>query len=150
MANWIYGCDICQQVCPFNRFSSESKEPGFFPANIDSAAPHLVDLLQIGEVEFRDRFAKSPIKRIKRRGLVRNSCVAAGNWGNESVVDPLRRLLDDSEPIIRGHAAWALGRIDTPMALVRLEDSLATEDHEDVREEIAAALGGAGREKKRV
>jgi epoxyqueuosine reductase len=70
-----------------------------------------MDLLAMDEGRFAERFANSPIKRIRRRRLVRNACVAAGNWGSERALPLLVRLLSDPEPIIRGHAAWALRQI---------------------------------------
>ncbi len=111
MGNWVYGCDVCQAVCPFNRFAPESVEPAFRPANWDAAAPPLLELLALDEAGFQRRFAGSPILRIKRRGLLRNACVAAGNWASPAAVPALTRLLADPEPIVREHAAWALERV---------------------------------------
>jgi len=112
MGNWIYGCDICQAVCPFNRFAQPTQETGFYPDSLwESAAPPLLELLTLDDAGFKVRFAHSPIKRIKRAQLVRNACVAAGNWGSETAVPHLIPLLTDPEPIVRGHAAWALRQI---------------------------------------
>jgi epoxyqueuosine reductase len=111
MGNWIYGCDVCQVVCPFNRFAPGTAEPTFRPPDWDTAAPPLLDLLTLDEEGFRRRFAGSPIQRIKRRGLLRNACVAAGNWGDPAAIPALAALLSDPEPLIRGHAAWALHQI---------------------------------------
>jgi epoxyqueuosine reductase len=111
MANWIYGCDVCQLVCPFNRFAPASGEAAFWSPGWDTAVPPLLDLLQLDEAQFQTRFARSPIKRIKRERLLRNVCVAAGNWGAEAAVRPLVPLLSDDSPLVRGHAAWALGQI---------------------------------------
>lgn len=113
MGNWIYGCDICQVVCPFNRFATPAGEPGFRPANLDTVAPPLLDLLALDENAFNERFAHSPIKRIKRHRLVRNACVAAGNWGSRAAVPALRALLDDPQPLVSSHAAWALAQIES-------------------------------------
>ena len=140
MGNWIYGCDLCQDVCPFNRFSIESEEPGFFPGDLNAAAPPLLDILRLGDNEFSERFATSPIKRIKRRGLVRNACVAAGNWGDESAVPILRKLLKDPEGIIRGHAAWALGQVGGRLAFAGLRQANEAEVDHLVRQEIKLAL----------
>lgn len=145
MDNWIYGCDICQQVCPFNRFSQETGEPGFFPANIDAAAPPLVEILEMDEDEFSKRYRNSPINRIRRRGFVRNACVAAGNWGNEAAVPALADLLFDREPMIRGHAAWALGRIGTSASINELRQALSSEEDDAVRTEIEEAIQSSGR-----
>ncbi len=111
MGNWIYGCDLCQEVCPFNRFAQPTTEEVFGPAHWDMAAPPLLQILALDEVGFQKQFAHSPIKRIKRRGLLRNACVAAGNWGSLTAVPALVPLLLDAEPLIRGHAAWALRQI---------------------------------------
>jgi epoxyqueuosine reductase len=141
MGNWIFGCDICQVVCPFNRFAANTVEPAFRPVNWEIATPRLVDLLSLDDRGFRDRFGRSPISRIKRRGLLRNGAIAAGNWGSPVAVPPLSRLLSDFEPIIRGHAAWGLGRIGTQQANQALSKALETEGEIPVRQEIETALG---------
>jgi epoxyqueuosine reductase len=136
MGNWVYGCDICQAVCPFNRFAPKSAEMGFRPLSYDGAAPLLLELLALDEAGFQRRFAASPIKRIKRTRLLRNACVAAGNWGSETAVPLLTNLLSDPEPIIRGHAAWALGQIGGEKARGVLTAVLETETDEQVRAEM--------------
>lgn len=138
MGNWVYGCDVCQEVCPFNRFAPESEESAFRPADYDAGAPPLLDLLALDEDEFEQRFANSPIKRIKRARLVRNACVAAGNWGSETAVPRLINLLSDPEPVVRGHAAWALGRIGGERVREVLSAVLETETDEQVRAELEA------------
>jgi epoxyqueuosine reductase len=140
MGNWIYGCDICQEVCPFNRFSVPSQVGEFYPAGWETVAPPLLDLLDLDEESFQERFANSPIRRIKRSRLVRNACVAAGNWGDQSAVPALIRLLGDDEPIIRGHTAWALGNINANEARPILEQILRNETNNDVVAEIKASL----------
>jgi epoxyqueuosine reductase len=107
----VFGCDICQDVCPFQRFAPPSSESAFYPVDIDRAAPPLVDLLALDEDGFRQRYSDSPIARIKRERLVRNACIAAGNWGSAEAIAPLERLLDDPSLLVREHAAWALERI---------------------------------------
>ena len=111
MGNWIYGCDICQTVCPWQRFAKPTRERSFRAAEPDRAAPVLLDLLEMNEETFRQRYKGSPIFRIGRRGLLRNVAVALGNWGDERAVPALARALTDAEPLVRGHAAWALERI---------------------------------------
>jgi epoxyqueuosine reductase len=143
MGNWVYGCDVCQVVCPFNRFATPSGEASFRPANCDAAAPPLLDLLALDEAGFARRYRHSPVRRIKRRGLVRNACVAAGNWGSPRAVPALCALLDDAEPLVRGHAAWALGRIGGSAAAAGLAGALGEEAHGEVRRELAAALEAA-------
>ncbi|MEO8606612.1 MAG: tRNA epoxyqueuosine(34) reductase QueG [Chloroflexota bacterium] len=111
MGNWVYGCDVCQDVCPFQRFSQPTSEPNFYPPDTDRAAPSLLDLLALDDSTFRACFAGSPIIRIKRERLVRNACIAAGNWGNAAAIPPLQNLLDDASPLLRGHAVWGLRQI---------------------------------------
>jgi epoxyqueuosine reductase len=91
--------------------------------------------------QFRARFRGSPIKRTKRRGLLRNVAVALGNWGDPKAVPALSAALHDHEPLIRGHAAWALGRIGGEAARQALSERLAVEDDAWVREELDLALG---------
>ncbi len=138
MGNWVFGCDVCQDVCPFQRFAPETTTAVFQPSDTDRAALPLLDLLALDDAEFAARFAGSPIERIGRARLVRNACVAAGNWGDPHIVAPLERLLDDASALVRGHAAWALGRIGASAEALRRR--LDREDDVDVRDEIGAAL----------
>lgn len=137
MSNWVYGCDVCQVVCPFNRFARPTGESAFHPVDWDAAAPPLLELLSLDEATFGRRFTDSPIRRIKRGRLVRNACVAAGNWGDQKVVPALVRLLSDDDPLVRGHAAWALHRIGGDSARAALATALAVETHDEVRRELA-------------
>ncbi len=141
LGNWVYGCDVCQIVCPFNRFASQATESPFGAADYDRAAPPLLDLLALDEAAFEARFAATPIWRLRRRGLVRNACVAAGNWRSVRAEPALRRLvLQEKEPLIRQHAAWALGRLEQAAGRSALLAALATETNNAVRQEIAAAV----------
>jgi len=111
MGNRIFGCDICQEVCPWNRkFAEPGTEPAF-QAGPDTDGPMLVELMGLSDEEFSSLFSGSPVKRSKRRGFLRNVAVALGNWGSREAVPVLARALDDPEPLVRGHAAWALGQI---------------------------------------
>jgi epoxyqueuosine reductase len=140
LGNRIFGCDICQEVCPWNRrFARPGAEPGLHPRDAGSIAPHLLDLLALDEGAFRRRFRRTPIWRARRRGLLRNAAVAAGNWGDPAAVPALARALDDDEPLIRSHAAWALGRIGGERARSTLARALAIEADDEVRAEIEAA-----------
>ena len=114
MGNWIFGCDVCQEVCPYvRRYSTPAREKAFYPADIERAAPRLLDVLALDRNGFNARYksAPSPVARAKRRGLLRNACVAAGNWGSHDALPALETLLSDDEPLIREHAAWAIMRI---------------------------------------
>jgi epoxyqueuosine reductase len=141
MGNWVYGCDVCQDVCPFQRFATPTAEAGFYPVDADRGAPRLLDLLALDEVAFKVRYAGSPILRIKRDRLVRNACIAAGNWGSDEAVPLLARLLDDSSPLVRGHAAWALWRIGGMVAREKLCQRLRGETDTSVKSELEQALG---------
>jgi epoxyqueuosine reductase len=118
----------------------------FRPRAAVGSSPALIPLLTLDDEGFRQRFSKSPIKRAKRRGLLRNVCVALGNLGDPVAVPALIHALHDPEPLVRGHAAWALGRIGCTDALSALEDALNAERDEQVLAEIrcALAMGEAG------
>ena len=106
----IYGCDDCLAVCPWNRFARAGAmmRPHYRP---DLAAPDLMELLSLDEAAFERRFAGTPIRRAKRRGLLRNACVALGNIGDEAALPALERAAADAEPLVAEHARWAIARI---------------------------------------
>jgi len=106
----IFGCDDCLDACPWNRFAKVSRESAFAARN-STTAYALRDYLRLDEGEFRDLFRNSPIKRIKRRGFLRNVCVALGNIGTSEDLPALREAELDSEPLIAEHAAWAIEQI---------------------------------------
>jgi epoxyqueuosine reductase len=140
MGNWVMGCDICQEVCPFSRFARPTGESAFLPVSPDRAAPPLLDLLRLDENSFQARFEGSPVLRLKRDRLVRNACVAAGNWGSASAVPALNDLLRDPSALVRGHAAWALGRILGTSALPALEAALHAETDPEAASDIKRTL----------
>jgi epoxyqueuosine reductase len=109
----IYGCDDCLDACPWNRFAREGAmmRPHY---RADLAAPDLIDLLRLDEAAFKQRFAGTPILRAKRRGLLRNVCVALGNVGDQRALPALQKAALDPEPLIAEHARWAIGRITPP------------------------------------
>ncbi len=111
-----------------------------FAATADVAYPDLVALLRITPEEFAQRFRGSPIKRAKRDGLRRNAAVALGNAADPDAVPALVEALDDASPLVRGHVAWALGRLGGERARSALAHRLDSEDDPDVREEITLAL----------
>ena len=113
IGNRIFGCDDCLAVCPWNRFAREGQLMKDH-AQPDLAAPDLMELLQLDEAGFKSRFAGTPILRTKRRGWLRNVCVALGNVGDQSVLPALSRVAKDSEPLIAEHARWAMERISSP------------------------------------
>ncbi len=112
MGNWVFGCDVCQDVCPYvRRFSRPTRERAFYPPDAERAAPLLLDLLALDRCTFNARYKGTPLLRARRRGIVRNACIAAGNWGSPAALPTLERLLLDEEPLVREHAAWAISRI---------------------------------------
>ena len=140
LGNRVFGCDICQEVCPWNqRFARPTLEPAFQPGP-DALAPKLVDLLALDAADFRSRYRSSAVLRAKRRGLLRNAAVAMGNWGDHSAVVPLTRALRGDEPLVRGHAAWALGQIAGPEARSALAAAAGAETDPWVQEEISLSL----------
>ena len=139
MLDWVFGCDICQEVCPVNRKARPTAEPAFNRAGLD--AVDLMELLELSEEQFRRRFAGTPIMRAKRVGLQRNACVALGNLRNPAAVPSLARALAASEPLVKRHAAWALGEIGGSEAWGSLAEAAQTETDPDVRAEIELAMG---------
>ena len=141
VGDWVFGCDICQDVCPVNRKSAHGGEPAFRQRR-DFAAPQLLPLLELTDEQFRERFRGSPIKRAKRVGLQRNACVALGNIGDPAAVPALARSLRAPDAVVREHAAWALGRIGGGKAGRALASALAEEQDPTVRREIELSLDG--------
>jgi epoxyqueuosine reductase len=107
----VFGCDICQDVCPWNRRRRHHGPESFAPRP-GLAAPSLEELASLDADAFRERFLRSPIKRAKRRGLLRNVAVALGNSGDVSKRPILERLAADGDPLIREHALWAIDRLN--------------------------------------
>ena len=112
IGNRIFGCDDCLAACPWNRFACEGRLMKAH-ARPDLAAPDLIELLQLDEAGFKSRFSGTPILRTKRRGLLRNVCVALGNTGDTSALPALRKAAGDAEPLIAGHAQWAIQQIES-------------------------------------
>jgi epoxyqueuosine reductase len=146
IGDWIFGCDLCLDVCPWNRFAEMSSDAKF-KARGDRSAPALLPLLELDEDAFRNEFNGSPIQRARRDGFVRNVVVALGNVGGPESVEPLfRRLESDPSPLVRGHAAWALGRVAERSADEGLRDAIRRRlgsisgAEEEVEEEIRFAL----------
>jgi len=139
VGDWIFGCDVCQEVCPWNRFAPLSREAGFEPlASMNPVA--LGELFSLSEQDFRRRFRRTPLWRPHRRGLLRNAAIVLGNQRDEAAVESLGCGLHDDEPVVRGACAWALGQIGTVAASKLLAGRAEIETAPDVREEIRAAL----------
>ena len=144
MQDWVFGCDICQDVCPVNRKARQPAQPipaagGEGPRG-DPGQVDLFELLRMTEDEFRERFAGTSIMRAKRVGMQRNACVALGNAEDDRAVPLLATVLETADPLVRGHAAWALGRIGGGHARAALAGATCMETNADVLEEIGLAL----------
>jgi epoxyqueuosine reductase len=170
IGNRVFGCDICQEVCPFNvRFAEPGAEPGYaargpgdLPFGVEAlpgedvsaetserqrthpgtASPSLVELLETALDENAwDSFSRgSAIRRAGRAGFARNVCVGLGNWGSPEAVPSLTSALSDPEPLVRSHAAWALGEVRSAEARAALSSRASVEPDERVRSEIGTAL----------
>ena len=140
MGNWVFGCDICQQVCPWTqRFTDQGNSN---QADIPIKEPDLISELRLTPNEFNRKFKGNPIKRAKRRGYLRNVAVALGNLKSAGGIPQLTKsLTEDPEPLVRGHAAWALGRIGGEQVKQALEKAILEEEETFVIEEIRSALG---------
>ena len=110
MGGRIYGCDDCLDACPWNRFAQASRE-ATFQARPATAGVPLRDFLSMDDEDFRAAFKGSPIKRTKRRGLLRNVCVALGNVGTKADLPALERTAVQEEELVAEHARWAIARI---------------------------------------
>lgn len=139
IGNRIFGCDDCQEVCPWNRFAVPTAEPAFQLGG-DSLVLELVPLAAITKAEFEIRFRNGALLRVKRDGFVRNVVVALGNSRRPEAVPVLTRALGDGSALVRGHAAWALGRIGDVEARAALAQALNAESDTEVQEEIELAL----------
>lgn len=139
VGDWVFGCDLCQEVCPWNRRPQAGDHPRLrLPA--ERAELDLAGLLALERDGYVERLRRSAMKRAKLPGLRRNAAVAMGNRHNPRYLPALVRALDGDDPLVRGHAAWALGRIGGAGAAAALRRALAAERQSGVRDEIAAAL----------
>jgi epoxyqueuosine reductase len=136
IGDWLFGCDICQEVCPWNRKPSrQSSVPASPMDRLD-----LAELFKITDEDFRHRFRKTPLWRTRRRGILRNAAIVLGNQSDQRWVDALTTGLGDAEPVVRGASAWALGQIGGQTAHRVLRDRLQVEIDDNVRGEIDVAL----------
>ncbi len=143
IGNHVFGCDICQEVCPYNVKASASRETAFSPRD-GLYAPQLIPFLSLSADEFRRCFTGSPILRAKRRGFLRNVAVALGNLKSLEAVPALVMALEDEDALVRGHVAWALGQIGSKESLEALEKRIDREGDPEVQGEIRTALKQEG------
>lgn len=142
MGNWLFGCDICQDVCPWNRKAPQTTVEEFL-ADAALNPTSLVELLSLDEARFRERFRKTPLFRPGRAGLLRNAAIVAGNSGDTRLVPALYEALADDEELVRGAAAWALGQFGGSEVNEALKRRLDEESSSTIREEIEKALSAA-------
>ncbi len=136
IGTWVFGCDICQEVCPFNAGTGEPPDPLLTPRSIEHALPDLIALAAKGANQLRQFVRRTALRRVSRDVLLRNIAVALGNTSSPDAIPALVSLLTHRSPLVRIHAAWALGRLDARAIL-----AAHTDDDPDVRAEIALALG---------
>ncbi len=139
MQDWVFGCDVCQDVCPWNGKPPVTYHDAFFPAS-DRAPLQLRSLFTMTDDDFRARFRKTPLWRTKRRGVLRNAAIVLGNRPHPENLAALSQGLNDEEWLIRGAAAWAIGQHAEQQCAPLLRDRLAVEENEHVRAEIENAL----------
>jgi epoxyqueuosine reductase len=144
LGDWIFGCDVCQEVCPWNRHAPGSSEPAFQPRGGQASLP-LAEVLALDERGFRERFRGSPLLRAKRRGLLRSAALVLGNRPHPPAFAALAAAASDDDAVIRGAAAWSLGRwiaagVMPAEARATLDARVAIEPDATVRVELEAAL----------
>ena len=144
MGDWLFGCDVCQDVCPWNHKAPPSDERAFEPPD-GMTTLELAALFELNEAAFRALFRHTPLWRPKRRGLLRNAAIVLGNQRDAAAIPALVRGLSDDETLVRGACAWALGRYDDARARAALRERLAVEDDPPARTEIEAALSPSTR-----
>ncbi len=140
--DWLFGCDVCLEVCPFTRHGRSGDADATLPPELQ---PHpaiesfaLVGILELTEAEWEEQWVGTAIRRARRTGMRRNAAVVLGNLGDGEALPALERALADDDPIVRGHAAWAIGEIDPRSGA--LDARLRAENDETVVAELRGAL----------
>ncbi len=139
VGDWLFGCDDCQDVCPWNKKPVSSEESAFMPlAGMNPV--ELAELFTMEDEHFRERFRHTPLWRAHREGLLRNAAIVLGNCPTEEALPALVKGLGDEHPMVRGASAWALGQLASDAATVALEARAVFESDASVLEEITQAL----------
>jgi epoxyqueuosine reductase len=139
IGDWLFGCDVCQDVCPWNNHAPVSSEVTFHPQGEHNPVDAIA-LLNLDDEAFRRRFRHTPLSRPRRRGILRNAAIVLGNRPTPEAIPALVRGLGDDEPLVRGACAWALGRYDGPEVVAALDARRGVEMDDTVRKEIDDAL----------
>ncbi len=139
IGNWLFGCDICQEVCPWNRHGDHCEESDLQSSN-EATNLELHQLFDLNDDAFRSRFRKTPLWRPKRRGILRNAAIVLGNQAHCESIPALNRGLSDTEPLVRSACAWAIGRISSPDSLLMLERAIASESNGSVLKELQKSI----------
>jgi epoxyqueuosine reductase len=113
MGDWLFGCDVCQEVCPWNHKAPAGMEPALQPRE-DLMDINLIELLSLSEEQFRKRFPGTALMRAKRQGLLRNAAIVLGNQGDSAALPALRQALSDPDPVVREAVHWAIEKIQEP------------------------------------
>lgn len=143
MGNMVFGCDICQEVCPFNASPKPRPYAPEFAPRADLSTPRLIEWLHLGSAAYRKLVQGTALRRASRAQLARNAAIALGNSGDLSAVPELAKALQQHpSSLVRGHAAWALGRLRSPQALTALHHALTNESDATVQAEINSAITG--------
>jgi epoxyqueuosine reductase len=140
MQDWVFGCDVCQDVCPWNHKPVVSDEPAFQPG-AEGTTLDLITLFELDDTGFKKRFRDTPLWRPKRRGILRNAAIVLGNQRAAAAIPALARGLNDEEPLVRGACAWALGCFEGDRSREALLARLLVEHDAEVKAEIEAAIG---------
>ena len=139
IGTWVFGCDVCQEVCPFNAGAGEPPEPRLSPRSVEHALPDLVALAAKGGNQLRQFVKRSALRRVPRDVLWRNVAIALGNTRSTDAIPALLSLVGKPSPLVRGHAVWGLAQIGGPAAAAALDSLAATEPDRFVRDELASA-----------
>src|SRR5262249_48070636 len=135
IGTWVFGCDVCQEVCPFNAGAGEPADPALVPRTGEHALPDLIALAAKGANQMRQFVRRPALRRVSRDVLLRNVAIALGNSGSSAAIPALASLLQGKSPLVRLHAAWALGRLGARDVLAAHSDG-----DPEVRSEIEDAL----------